>query len=406
MSDIQEAVYFTVMIDETTDQSNREQVVLVLCWVDETLEAHEEFIGLYMTSSITADYLVSIIKGTLLRMNLKIEHCRGQCYDGASTMSGAKNGVAKQISTDEPRAVYTHCYGHALNLSVGDCIKQCKVMKTAVEVVGEISKLVKKSPKRDSSFDMIKSALAPDTPGLRTLCPTRWTVRAATLKSVIDNYEVLLGVWEEAQRGHLDGEMKAHIVGVETLMHSFDFLFDVFLGELILRHSDNLSKTLQQKTLSAAEGQQIARLTVEVLQSLQNSERFSAFYSRVVQEQIRFGVSDPCLPRKRHAPERFEDGSSAGYFHPTAEDHYRQIFFQAVDHVIQAIRNRFDQPGYGIYQNLEELVLNATMGKPYDKELYFVCDFYKEDLSRSQLEAQLPLLRHLVQEAQEQAVMK
>ena len=120
-----------------------------------------------------------------------------------------------------------------------------------------------------------------------------------------------------------------------------------------------------------------------------------------MQEQIRFGVSDPSLPRKRRAPQRFEDGSSAGYFHPTAEDHYRQIFFEAVDHVVQAIRNRFDQPGYGIYQNLETLLLHATMGKPYDKELRFVCYFYKEDLSRSQLEAQLPLLRHLVQEAQE-----
>jgi hypothetical protein len=170
-------------------------------------------------------------------------------------MSGAKNGVAKQICTDEPRTVYTHCYGHALNLSVCDCIKQCKVMKLAMEVVGKISKLVKKSPKRDSCFDKIKSTLAPDT---RTLCPTRWTVRAATLKSVIDNYEVLLELWEESQRGHLDGEMKSRIVGVETLTHTFDFLFGVFLGELILRHSDNLSKTLQQKTLSAAEGQQLA----------------------------------------------------------------------------------------------------------------------------------------------------
>ena len=131
-------------------------------------------------------------------------------------------------------------------------------------------------------------------------------------------------------------------------MHTFDFLFGVFLGELILRHSNTLSKTLQQKTLSAAEGQQIARLTVEVLQSLRDSERVSAFYSHVVQEQICFGVSDPSLPRKHRAPQCFEDGSSASYFHPTAEDHYRQIYFEAVDHVIQAIRNRLDQPGYGI----------------------------------------------------------
>ena len=43
----------------------------------------------------------------------------------------------------------------------------------------------------------------------------------------------------------------------------------------------------------------------------------------------------------------------------------------------------------------------ASMEKSYDDELSFVCDFYKEDLSKSQLEAQLPMLRHLVQEAQE-----
>ena len=63
---------------------------------------HEEFIGLYSTSSTTAEALVSIIKDTLLRMNLKIEHCRGQCcgqcYDRASAMSGAKKGVAKIIT--------------------------------------------------------------------------------------------------------------------------------------------------------------------------------------------------------------------------------------------------------------------------------------------------------------------
>ena len=30
------------------------------------------------------------------------------------------NGVAKQISDLEPRAIYTHCYDRALNLSTGD----------------------------------------------------------------------------------------------------------------------------------------------------------------------------------------------------------------------------------------------------------------------------------------------
>ena len=392
---LQSTVFYAVMVDETTDKANNEQVVLVFRWVDDALVAHEEFVGLYLTHSITSEALVAVIKDTLLRMNLKIEHCRGQCYDGASSMSGAKKGVAKKLRDEEPRAIYTHCYGHALNLAIGDCVKQCKVMKTAFEVVEEVSKLIKKSPKRDAAFEKLKANLAPETPGFHVLCPTRWTVRAASLQSVIDNYEVLLLVWQEALDGSLDGEMRARIIGVETQMMKFDFLFGVCLGSLILRHSDNLSKTLQHKTLSAAEGQRIAKLTISVLQKMRTDEQFALFYQRVIQEQTRFGVADPCLPRKRRAPQRFEVGSSTGTFHVTPEAYYRQIYYGALDHVVEAIHDRFNQPGYSTYRNLEELVLKACKGETYDAELDYVCDFYKGDLSRAQLEVQLPLLQAL-----------
>ena len=110
-------------------------------------------------------------------------------------------------------------------------------------------------------------------------------------------------------------------------MHTFDFLYGVFLGELILRHTDNLSKALQHKSLYAAEGHHLARLTLEVLRSLRDSDRFTAFYGLVVQEESRFGISDPALPRKRRAPQRLEVGSSAGDFHLTPESHYRQNIF-------------------------------------------------------------------------------
>ena len=60
--------------------------------------------------SICADTLVAYIRDTLIRMNLSIQNCRGQCYDGASNMAGSKSGVAAQIKTEEPRAIFTHCY--------------------------------------------------------------------------------------------------------------------------------------------------------------------------------------------------------------------------------------------------------------------------------------------------------
>ena len=69
------------------------------------------------------------------------------------------------------RAVFTHCYGHALNLAVSDCVKQCKVMKMALDVIAEVT-----SPKRDAAFDKLKANLAPKTLRFHVLCPTRWTV--------------------------------------------------------------------------------------------------------------------------------------------------------------------------------------------------------------------------------------
>ena len=46
----------------------------------------------------------------------------GQCYDVASVMSSIQNGVAKCTSDKEPWAVFTYCYGHSLNLAVGDTV--------------------------------------------------------------------------------------------------------------------------------------------------------------------------------------------------------------------------------------------------------------------------------------------
>ena len=134
-------------------------------------------------------------------------------------------------------------------------------------------------------------------------------MHAASLQSVLDNYDMLFGVWSEALSLRLDGEMKARVIGVDTQTHTFDFLFGISLGSLLLCHTDNLSKSLQQKSLSAAEGQRLAKLTLDVLRSLRDDDHFASFYARVLQDQIRFRVDAPTLPRKRKAPKRFLVGT-------------------------------------------------------------------------------------------------
>ena len=65
VSDIRSSV-FTIMVDEATDISTTEQVVFVLHWVDDRLDVHEDFVGLYSTASLTADSMVAIIQDVLL----------------------------------------------------------------------------------------------------------------------------------------------------------------------------------------------------------------------------------------------------------------------------------------------------------------------------------------------------
>ena len=76
-------------------------------------------------------------------MKLSLSKCHGKFYDGASTMSGHRKRVAKSISDEQPKAIFTLCYGYTLNLSAGDAIKRCKIMKNVLDIVFEVSKIIK-----------------------------------------------------------------------------------------------------------------------------------------------------------------------------------------------------------------------------------------------------------------------
>lgn len=56
-----------------------------------------------------------------------------------------------------------------------------------------------------------------------------------------------------------EAEPRARIKGVAAQMTTFEFYFRASLAYLLLRHTDNVSCTLQHKNISAAAGQQVAK---------------------------------------------------------------------------------------------------------------------------------------------------
>ena len=71
------------------------------------------------------------------------------------------------------------------------------------------------------------------------------------------------------------------------------------------------------------------------------------------------------------------------------EDHYRHQYYEALDIAIFRITDRFNQPGYVMYNNIESLLVSAANGQVCDQYLENVTKFYKDDFDRPLLSALL-----------------
>ena len=188
-------------------------------------------------------------------------------------------------------------------------------------------------------FDKIKKNVCPGTTGFCVLCPTHWTVRAASLSSVIVNYAVFQELWPECLDCAKDTETKARILRVEAQMKTFNYLFGVLLGEVILSNTDNLSHTLQHQHLSGAEGQNVASLTVKTLEKVRTDEAFALFWSKAALIRSQNNVSELEKPRRRKTPSRYEIGESSGDFHDTPKSYYKQQYLEALDLIINFVKD-------------------------------------------------------------------
>jgi len=78
------------------------------------------------------------------------------------------------------------------------------------------------------------------------------------MKSITSNYSVLQDLWEEAATLDHNTEVITRIRRVASQTELFEFFFGLVLSESLLRMTDNLSRTLQKKELSATEDQIVA----------------------------------------------------------------------------------------------------------------------------------------------------
>jgi hypothetical protein len=109
---------FCIIVDEARDESKREQMAIVLRFVDKDGFIQERFFDLVHVKDTSALTLKNGISDVLSRYGLNIQNIRGQGYDGASNMRGEWKGLQALFINDCPFAYYVHCFAHRLQLAL------------------------------------------------------------------------------------------------------------------------------------------------------------------------------------------------------------------------------------------------------------------------------------------------
>ena len=176
---VRKARFFSVIADEATDSANDEQLSISVRYVDNGIP-QEKFLGFHeCLSGVSGEAIADDIITELSHWQLDPQLLRGQAFDGAGAMAGKSKGASSRILSTYPKAVYTHCAAHRLNLCVVKCCSLREV-SNMTEIADKTARFFSNSPKRQLSLEnWIHETLLDEEKRkkLKQMCRTRWVER-------------------------------------------------------------------------------------------------------------------------------------------------------------------------------------------------------------------------------------
>ena len=111
---------------------------------------------------MTGEAVATLILEALQTWPSDVKNCRGQGYDGASSMSLTAKGTQAFIRQRSPKAVYMLCNAHCLDLAI---VHSCDIpmIRNMIGTLNEICSFFKFSPKRHELLAAAINNIYPNT---------------------------------------------------------------------------------------------------------------------------------------------------------------------------------------------------------------------------------------------------
>ena len=131
LQDIKNVIFFSVILDCTSNISHKEEKSLTIPYVSDGVNAEEpvavkkRFIEFFPVESTTGQDLCDVLVNELEKLELNVQNICGQSYDNGVNMKGIHSEVQKRLLNIIKRAFCTLRACHNYNLVVADMAKTC-----------------------------------------------------------------------------------------------------------------------------------------------------------------------------------------------------------------------------------------------------------------------------------------
>ena len=339
---------FPLLADECKDVSKKEQMSIVLRYVDNRSgDIHERFLKYVEATSLSAESLSTYLLDTLREFQLDPKQIVSQGYDGASVMSGRCSGVQERIRRIAPHARYIHCYAHNLNLALVDCVKNIQYASEFFALIQSLYVFIS-TTKAHCVFLQKQRYLHPDTQTrqLQRLSDTRWSCRYRAVSAVCHTFDALLLTLEDIADGS-DSSKAIEARGLQHQVKQFKFLLSLIVFDRVLSCTNSLSEQLQETKLDLAKAADLVLATTETLQEFRQDKSWEQLYDYAKSVADLNGINvETREQRVRKLPRRLHDTivleSTGSRPDLATDDQYKvDLYYPILDSFLAEINRRF-----------------------------------------------------------------